>query len=95
MAVEKSKLFKGIAWFVAVVIVFSLFLVFAQLMAEKNEFIKTQSINMVLCVVSGYITFDIFKKYKSEKKKKQIFGIAFFALITIAFLLYFAMKIAQ
>jgi hypothetical protein len=95
MAVEKSKLFKGIAWFVAVVIVFSLFMVFAQLMAEKNEFIKTQSLNMVLCVVSGYIAFDIFKKYKVEKKKKQIFGMAFFLLITVAFLIYFGLKIAQ
>jgi len=93
MAVEKSKLFKGIAWFLAVVFVLSLILVFAQMMSQKNEFLKDQSLNMVLCLVSGYIAFDLFKKYKEEKKKKQLFGIAFFVLIVFAFLAYFATKI--
>ena len=92
MAVEKSKLFKGIAWFVAVVVVLSLILVFAQMMSQKNEFLKDQSLNMMLCLVSGYIAFDLLKKYKEEKNKKLLFGVAFFVLIVVAFLAYFGSK---
>lgn len=92
MAVEKVKLFKGIAWFVAVVVVLSLFLIFAQMMSQKNEFLKNQSLNMMLCLVAVYIAYDLFKKYKEEKKKKLLLGVAFFVLIVVAFLAYFASK---
>ncbi len=92
MAVGKSKLFKGIAWFVAVVVVLSLFLIFAQMMSQKNEFLKNQSLNMVLCLVSVYIAYDLFKKYKEERKKKLLLAVAFFVLIVVAFLAYFGSK---
>jgi small neutral amino acid transporter SnatA (MarC family) len=47
---------------------------------------------MVLCLVSGYIAFDLLKKYKEEKNKKLLFGVAFFVLIVVAFLAYFGSK---
>jgi len=68
-------------------------LVFAQMMSEKNEFLKNESLNIVLMLVSGYIVYDLAKKYPAEKKKSQLFGIILFSLIILIFLAYFGTMI--
>jgi len=95
VAIERKKLFKAAAWFVAVVVVLTLLLVFAQMMATNSKFLKEEGINVILMAVSAYIVYDIAKKYKNQKKKKQIAGIAFFSLLTLVYAYYFISKAIQ
>lgn len=83
------------AWFAAVVVVLSLFLVFAQMMASNNKFLKEDGINIILMGVSAYIVYDIAKKYKVDKKKGQLFGIIFFSFLVLAYTFYFVLKVLQ
>lgn len=83
------------AWFAAVVVVLSLFLVFAQMMASNNKFLKEDGINIILMGVSAYIVYDIAKKYKVDKKKSQLFGIIFFSFLVLAYTFYFVLKVLQ
>ena len=71
----------------------TLFMVFAQMMSSNSEFLKKDGINVILWAVSIYIVYDLIKKYKVDKKKGQMFGIVFFVLISLVYLLYFVGKI--
>ncbi len=80
---NKGKLVKTLSWFLAAVAVFALILFLMSGLLEDHLF------DFLLFVGMLFIISDLVKRYKTEKKKWHVSAIAFFALVTIVYVVYF------